>query len=65
MKIGIIDADLIGRHKHRFPNLASEKIAAYWKEQNAEMESGGRNMATREYTFRRKGNNARTTKFNQ
>lgn len=38
MKIGIIDADLIGRHKHRFPNLASEKIAAYWKEQNADVE---------------------------
>ena len=37
MKIGIIDADLIGRHKHRFPNLASEKIAAYWKEQNADV----------------------------
>ena len=32
MKIGIIDADLLGRNKHRFPNLASEKISAYWKE---------------------------------
>ena len=37
MKVGIIDADLIGRHKHRFPNLASEKIAAYWKEHNGEV----------------------------
>lgn len=37
MKIGIIDADLIGRKKHRFPNLASEKISAYWKEQGAEV----------------------------
>lgn len=31
MNIGIIDADLIGRNKHRFPNLACEKISAYWK----------------------------------
>lgn len=30
--IGIIDADLLGRKKHRFPNLACEKIAGYWKE---------------------------------
>lgn len=34
-KIGIIDADLLGRDKHRFPNLACEKISAYWKEQGA------------------------------
>ena len=32
MKIAIIDADLIGRSKHRFPNLASEKISGYHKE---------------------------------
>lgn len=31
MNIGIIDADLIGRKKHRFPNLASMKISAYNK----------------------------------
>lgn len=31
MKIGIIDADLIGRKKHRFPNLASMKISAFHK----------------------------------
>lgn len=37
MKIGIIDADLIGRQKHRFPNLACEKISGYWKEQGAEV----------------------------
>lgn len=30
-KIAIIDADLIGRPKHRFPNLACMKIAGYWK----------------------------------
>lgn len=37
MKIGVIDADLISRRKHRFPNLACEKISAYWKEQGAEV----------------------------
>lgn len=37
MKIGIIDADLIGRQKHRFPNLVCEKISGYWKEQGAEV----------------------------
>lgn len=37
MKIGIVDADLIGRDKHRFPNLACEKISAYWKEHNADV----------------------------
>jgi hypothetical protein len=37
MKIGIIDADLIGRKKHRFPNLVCEKLSAYWKEQGAKV----------------------------
>ena len=37
MRIGIIDADLVGRKKHRFPNLACEKISAYWKEKDAEV----------------------------
>ena len=37
MKIGIIDADLIGRKKHRFPNLACEKISGYWKGKGAEV----------------------------
>ena len=37
MRIGIVDADLIGRFKHRFPNLACEKIAGYWKEKGAEV----------------------------
>ena len=32
MNIGIIDADLIGRKKHRFPNLACMKISGYYKE---------------------------------
>lgn len=30
--IGIIDADLIGNKKHRFPNLASMKISQYHKQ---------------------------------
>jgi len=35
MLIGIIDADLIGRKKHRFPNLVCEKLSAYWQEKGA------------------------------
>lgn len=31
MDIGIIDADLIGRTKHRFPNLACMKLSGYYK----------------------------------
>ena len=31
MKIAIIDADLIGRKRHRFPNLACMKISSYHK----------------------------------
>jgi hypothetical protein len=31
LNIAIIDADLIGRKKHRFPNLASMKISGYHK----------------------------------
>lgn len=38
MKIGIVDADLIGRDKHRFPNLVCEKISGYWKSKNAEVD---------------------------
>ena len=37
MKIGIIDSDLIGRDKHRFPNLVCEKISGYWKAKGAEV----------------------------
>ncbi len=37
MKIGIIDADLIGRKNHRFPNLVCEKLSGYWKEKGAEV----------------------------
>lgn len=32
MRVGIVDADLISRSKHRFPNLASMKISAYHKQ---------------------------------
>lgn len=38
MKIGIIDADLIGRKRHRFPNLACMKISNYHKQQGHEVE---------------------------
>lgn len=38
MKVGIVDADLIGRDKHRFPNLACEKISGYWKEKGADVD---------------------------
>ena len=37
MKIGIVDADLIGRKKHRFPNLVCEKLSGYWKARGAEV----------------------------
>jgi hypothetical protein len=33
MNVAIIDADLIGRTKHRFPNLCCEKLSAYYKQQ--------------------------------
>ncbi len=33
MNIAIIDADLIGKKKHRFPNLACMKLSGYYKEQ--------------------------------
>lgn len=32
MKIAVIDADLIGKKKHRFPNLCCMKISGYHKE---------------------------------
>lgn len=38
MKIAIIDADLIGRDKHRFPNLVCMKLSGYYKELGAEVE---------------------------
>lgn len=38
MRIGIIDADLLGRKKHRFPNLACEKISGYYKDHGHSVE---------------------------
>lgn len=35
MNIAIIDADLITRDKHRFPNLVCLKLSGYWKEKGA------------------------------
>lgn len=37
MKIAVVDADLIGRKRHRFPNLACEKISGYYKELGEEV----------------------------
>ena len=37
-KIGIIDADLIGRKKHRFPNLACMKISSWHKQKGHKVE---------------------------
>lgn len=37
MKIAIIDADLIGRKKHRFPNLACMKMSSYYKNKGNEV----------------------------
>lgn len=37
-KIAIIDADLIGRKKHRFPNLVCMKISSYYKKKGYDVE---------------------------
>ena len=37
MKVAIIDADLLGRKKHRFPNLVCMKLSGYHKEQGDEV----------------------------
>ena len=38
IKVAVIDADLIGRKKHRFPNLASMKISGYYKKLGSDVE---------------------------
>lgn len=38
MQVAVIDADLIGRKKHRFPNLACMKIAGYHKDNGDSVE---------------------------
>ena len=37
MKIGIIDAEIIGKNKHRFPNLACMKISSFHKRNGDEV----------------------------
>lgn len=37
-KIAIIDADLIGRKKHRFPNLVCMKLSGYYKSNGYDVE---------------------------
>ena len=32
MNVAIIDADLVGRKQHRFPNLACMKLSSYHKQ---------------------------------
>ena len=32
MNVAIIDADLVGKKKHRFPNLVCMKLSGYYKE---------------------------------
>lgn len=31
MNVGIIDAEIVGKNKHRFPNLACMKISSFHK----------------------------------
>lgn len=38
MTIGVVDADLLGRKKHRFPNLVCEKISGFYKSKGYEVE---------------------------
>lgn len=38
MNIAIIDADLLGSSKHRFPNLACMKLSGYHKSAERERE---------------------------
>jgi len=38
MNIGIVDADLLNKKNHRFPNLALMKIAGFYKEKGHEIE---------------------------
>lgn len=38
MNIAIIDADLVGRRQHRFPNLACMKLSGYYKDKGYNVE---------------------------
>lgn len=37
MKIAVIDADIVGKKKHRFPNLCCMKLSSYYKQQGDEV----------------------------
>lgn len=37
MNVAIIDADLLGRKNHRFPNLVCMKLSSYFKSQGADV----------------------------
>ena len=37
MKVAIIDAEIVGKTKHRFPNLCSMKLSAYHKSKGDEV----------------------------
>ena len=37
MRVAVIDADLIGRKRHRFPNLACMKLSGFHKEKGDEV----------------------------
>ena len=53
IKIAIIDADLIGRSKHRFPNLACMKISGYYKEygNSVELKLNYNNLSDYDHVF--------------
>ena len=38
LKVAIIDADFVGKKKHRFPNLVSMKLSGYYKELGNDVE---------------------------
>ena len=46
MNVAIIDADLLGRKNHRFPNLVCMKLSSYFKSQgnNARIVYNGSQM---------------------
>ena len=53
MNIAIIDADLIGRTKHRFPNLVCMKISGYYKEQgnNVKLKTNYENLSAYDIVY--------------
>ena len=38
MRVAVIDAEIVGKSKHRFPNLCSMKISAFHKQNRDEVE---------------------------